>query len=645
MKKFIITVITILVIAAIVFGIYYYFSNNKVDNQDDDISNVTINDIHKSKVQMNISLKIDENVTTYTCEIIRDKNKTDISSYLTTAMTNEIRDFYGIKFKDEKIYEVIDGKYEKVEAKFDNTILVEEVDVWAECEYNVLPFVKETMKMLDEGIIILESSEAGLIYFEEDKAMGKIINDLFKQYAVNEGKNLGEFTEFNASWDKTTNKITGNISANETYTTLTIISYDDLSKMLYDLIEYDKSFDVENVGGYSDIKCNFSVVSVGKRGLLSKFAIETTINNKTYNFEFLDNLHTKLDITITDSISNEEMKYRVNYSINNDSNDKDDSNNNVSEYNPYVFRLVTYYLDQKKVYELEIGSTINLNDYIPTVEGYEFKGWYFNKDYTFKYSEDELNVKLENSDLSLCDDTPDIHNNSLYVYAKMLLPTEEDVTPSASELWTYQGYKDSEINIFDDEQSKQTNSLKFFKYTLNVVKDGSYYKGTANIEGTYNFSNQKYILDCTYSNEQEIKVDFSDDLFSYQCHGDFFYKRMKLYSKEDCSFIANSELYGVEPGKKADITQSILFNENSHEIIIKAEVDWPKKIAFEIKSNESGDLVISTITYFSGDTSNAHYGCNIKDKTIIENFNLNPVFTYDSNGNVTAIKIDATYQE
>lgn len=268
--------------------------------------------VHGSKVELEIVLKVGDNESTsYTCEVTRDKNKTNISNYLTTAMTNEIRDFYGIKLKEDKLYQLVGGKFDKIEAKFDNMVLIEKIGVWSDCEYNELTFAKETIKAFETDIVCLENSEEELCYFNEDKATGKMINDLFKQYVVNEGKNLGDFTDFNASWDKNTNKITGNISASEVYTTSTTITYDNLSKMLYDLIEYDTVFAAENVGGYGDVKCNFKVVNAGERGLLSRFIIETTIGNKTYNYNFLNNLHTKLEITITDNATNTENTYIV----------------------------------------------------------------------------------------------------------------------------------------------------------------------------------------------------------------------------------------------------------------------------------------------------------------------------------------------
>lgn len=335
--------------------------------------------------------------------------------------------------------------------------------------------------------------------------------------------------------------------------------------------------------------------------------------------------------------------------INEPSNPVDNpSNSNGTTPEPETedFRLVVYYLDQKKVYDdLDIGSTINLDDYIPTVEGYEFKGWYFNKDYTFKYSEDELNVKLENSDLSLCDDTPDIHNNSLYVYAKMLLPTEEDVMPETD--WYYQGYQDRVFSFGDIDPVNFVNSLKYLNFSINVTKNGNSFIGTSNLTGTYNFKNKNYIMNLVYSNTQNITLYQEDNNFSYHNNGEFYYDSVKIYSKETCDYINSFSLYG---GKSGDsIVQNVSFNENSQELRIQGEVNgYYDKFNFVLTINENGKMIIKTYAYFHGSNNGIdgfYHTCNIQDTTTIENFNLNPVFTYDSNGNVTAIKIDATYQE
>lgn len=282
--------------------------SEKNENEKNEQTEQVAEGVHGSKVEVEILLKVGDNKSTsYTCNITRDKNKTKLSSYLTNIITNEIRDFYGITLKEDKLYQMISKEYNKIEAEFDNMVLVEKIGVWADCEYNNSMFAKEAVKAFENEITYFEDSDNELYSLDENIVTGKIIDDLFKQYAVTEGKNLGSFTEVNACWDKTNNTIKGNISTTEEYTTSTTITYENLISKIYEVIEYDKVFTDAN------IRDNFKVLKAGERGMLSQFVMEITIDNKTYTYEFKNMLHTKLEVEITDNTTNTSVTYKLQF--------------------------------------------------------------------------------------------------------------------------------------------------------------------------------------------------------------------------------------------------------------------------------------------------------------------------------------------
>lgn len=322
------------------------------------------------------------------------------------------------------------------------------------------------------------------------------------------------------------------------------------------------------------------------------------------------------------------------------------------------FRLVVYYLDQKNVYEgLKAGSTINLNNYIPKVNGYEFKGWYFNKDYSFKYSDEKLSIKLEDyTDVEKHSfEREMIFNRTVYAYAKMLLPGEEDVMPERG--WKYNGYHNSVLNIFDAHlesnsgpvfvytPSQIENSLRYFNFSLDVKKENNVFVGDSNLEATYFFQRVDYTQQLNYSDYENITI--SQDGKNYTCFSTqpFKYNVFNVYTKEEYE-----RIYCFEPTyawcETKTIIKNINFSENSNDISIKmnVQIGMYSIINVELRISDNQLTIISSVEC-NAEGSDYTIDTSLQDRTVIEDFNLNPEFTYGANGEVVGIKINKTYQE
>ena len=311
------------------------------------------------------------------------------------------------------------------------------------------------------------------------------------------------------------------------------------------------------------------------------------------------------------------------------------------------FRLVVYYLDQKDVYEgLEAGSTINLNNYIPKVNGYEFKGWYFNKDYSFKYSDERLSIKLEDyTELKIYKiDRETIFNRTVYAYAKMLLPGEEDVMPEHG--WGYDGYHNSVLQIYDSHYNptQLENSLRYFNFSLDVKKENGVFVGDSNLEATYFFQTVDYTEQINYFDNQKLTIEEEKGEYSCFTTQPFKFEFFRIYSKEDYdNLFEDRENFNMF--KTKTIIKNISFSKNNSDIIIKMDADdGSVDLQTELYITDN-KLFIKTSLRCNANGTKCQIDTILKDTTVIENFNLNPEFTYDANGEVVGIKINKTYQE
>lgn len=312
------------------------------------------------------------------------------------------------------------------------------------------------------------------------------------------------------------------------------------------------------------------------------------------------------------------------------------------------FRLVVYYLDQKDVYEgLEAGSTINLNNYIPKVNGYEFKGWYFNKDYSFKYSDERLSIKLEDyTELEdgWCD-YETIFNRTVYAYAKLLLPGEEDIMPEHG--WGHTGYHGKVLVIYDKiPPSQLENSLRYFNFSLDVKKENNVFVGDSNLEATYFFQTVDYTEQLNYSDHENITINQDGEEYTCFTAQPFKYNIFEFYSKEEYDNIwGNQPTYGW--CKEQTIIKNIIFSKDNNDVSIKMDVNVGSYVELyvELYITNNQLTMITSLKYEDRDMNGCRIYTYVQDRTVIENFDLNPEFTYDTNGEVIGIKINKTYQE
>lgn len=308
------------------------------------------------------------------------------------------------------------------------------------------------------------------------------------------------------------------------------------------------------------------------------------------------------------------------------------------------FRLVVYYLDQKNVYEnLKKGSIINLNDYIPSVDGYEFKGWYYNNLYSFKRPDDCLNVELidfEDVKNDFYRRTDVTNDRTVYAYAKMIKFGEEDVIVEPS--WSFSEYHEYPSTILSDLNGTQTkDSIKHFNFEFDVKKDGDSFVGYSNFETTYYFQTLNYTETLKFTdNEKKIVMEEDNGEFSSYNSNTIMYDFFKLETLEDFQplFYEIPNFYGCY---YKTINKNLFISKDNYEIIFNLHVT-----SYDVKVNAtisiSNGKVVSNVEVTYNDND-----CRVRTKVIdntILNLNIKPEFTYKDN-EIVGIKFSSFYQE
>lgn len=265
------------------------------------------------RVRLNLGLKVGDLICPYTFHITRSSAYTNpVDSHYIIHIENEIRDKMGIKITGTKLYNESNDNI-----LFDNKIIVDEIGGYVDCEFLPKMFACEVDGFFSKTLSGIwkindndEIDENAIYEYNISKKTGNgtLVDDLFSKIYDSEKNTSLNFENTNAVLNSD-GTLTGYISETEQYTTTATFDNVYFEKDFYSKINNKMIFYWGDEWPYDT---EFTLVDVKKQSLNGLFTIKTEqIDGKIYTYEFLNNAHTTLRITIENTSENTSETYKL----------------------------------------------------------------------------------------------------------------------------------------------------------------------------------------------------------------------------------------------------------------------------------------------------------------------------------------------
>lgn len=266
------------------------------------------------RVRLNLGLKVGDLICPYTFHITRSSAYTNpVDSHYIIHIENEIRDKMGIKITGTKLYNESNDNI-----LFDNKIIVDEIGGYVDCEFLPNMFAYEVKKFFSRTLCGIwkindndEIDENAIYKYDGSKKTGNgtLVDDLFATIYNSEKNTSLNFENINAVLNSD-GTLTGYISETEQYTTTATFDNVYFENEFYSKINNGMIFKSRNAEWLFENE--FTLVDVKRQSLNGRFTIKTQqIDGKIYTYEFLNNAHTTLRITIENTSENTSETYKL----------------------------------------------------------------------------------------------------------------------------------------------------------------------------------------------------------------------------------------------------------------------------------------------------------------------------------------------